>query len=312
MKTNISLYPRLDINRSSELFKLESPIFYYTDEDGNNYDLTKDGDETSAALKDPRGNWSADKYDLKLKWKVSCSDPSSLYGVNADYAVACHNAKIGLALQWYSKKSHQRGTVNLDVLRNIEKKVSFDCIFTFQKALLRGTIGMSLILYIKECGIPYDDEYHFANTPGLIIGELGEFEVYLDGNGSFFPIYEISQKGGPLWSVHYDMAEPESDDFSESISVNINKMHPCYPSVDRNNKEFNNQLFIEIISHALGLIIETVRTADPDFNCLENAQSGSVAEAILYFRDQLEWDLSSPINLSKSIMQHLENRVQVQ
>ena len=108
------------------------------------------------------------------------------------------------------------------------------------------------------------------------------------------------------WWVEYEMDDPASDVFSDSVSINLNKANDSYRFIDRSSPDFNLQLFLEIISNSLIAVIETVRSQDESFQCLSNPEEGSVAQALLYFRDVLEWDFTSPLTLSSSVRSFFE------
>ena len=200
MNNCISLFPILDLDQSRQVFEINSPRFFYTDEDdGKDYELSSAEENGSIAfVDDQRFLWKTESYNLKLRWSVKCKHPSSLYGIYAKNPIACAKAKVGIALQWFSKTSQQRNTVPFGVISNIEKAQTFECECTFEKATFRGAIGLSLILYIKEEGTPSSEELHFANIPGFIVGQLSEYEARVDGEGSEFPVFEIYDPKSPL------------------------------------------------------------------------------------------------------------------
>lgn len=74
----------------------------------------------------------------------------------------------------------------------------------FEVAQLRGEVVFSTILYIADAGTPDSDELHLANTKGYVLGKLEDYTIKLDGNGSIFPVFEVSEPGQPLWYVRCD------------------------------------------------------------------------------------------------------------
>ena len=306
MKNSISLFPILEEHRARDVFDVKTPHFYYT-ENGHDYELSKDAESGTYVLDDERGLWNADDCNIKIKWAVTCKRPISLYDVHSLNSVACGNAKIGIALQWYSKTSQQRGTIPFGTISNDSYIAeNFECSHDFEKSVMRGAIGFSLILYIQKAGKPTDEELHFANIPGYIVGSLSSCEAVLDGYGSDFPIFEVSNPGGPLWTVSCDINSPDSDTFGEHVAVYINKDHSSYQKLNKNGKEYDPQMSVEVMSQVLLLIIETLRADGYDFSNFDDAQSGSIASALSYFKEVLCWDFDSPLTVSKSINEHLE------
>ncbi len=308
MKNSISLYPRLHAGLASTMFTLSVPAFSYT-KDGEEHALNLETEMTPFGISDPKGYWCADDYDLILTWNITCGYTKILFDHSSTCSIACHDAKIGIALQWCSKDSKQRGSIPIGIIEARDNGKEFNFKHSFDKAMLRGDVDFSFVLYLKESGHPDENERHFANTPGTIIGEMEPFSLQLDGNGSFFSIYEASKPGEPLWSVEYDIDDPSTDSFSEMINITINNAHRNYQFLDRDNKKFDQQLFIEVMSNAMITIIETIRQQDENFDCLEDPTEGSVAQAVKYFRDVLGWNLSTPLTLNQSVRKYMEDKI---
>ena len=73
-------------------------------------------------------------------------------------------------------------------------------------------------------------------------------------------------------------------------------------------------MFLEVISSALMIIIDSVKSnASTDWDMIingEDYESGSIAQAINYFVNKLEWDISSPVRLSNSIRAFFDKNLQ--
>ena len=72
--------------------------------------------------------------------------------------------------------------------------------------------------------------------------------------------------------------------------------------------EFNDQLLKEIIASSIVVIITKIKEDGywDDTMYGNNIERGSVSEAINYFVNTLEWDVSDPENTSLSIRKFLE------
>ena len=312
MAKNISLFPTLSRKKASELFTLPIPSFRYM-RSGNLWPLVlNEPDASVTTLRDEKGYWTPDEYDLRLEWNFTYINAHKLYdSTDWEFACACHDAKIGIALSWFSSDSKRRYTEEIGVIENDMTLHSIKCVHCFDKAELRGEVGFAIILFIKEAGNPFDDESHFANQPGTIIGEVDTFSIKIDGNGSFFTVFEVNRPGSPLWDVEYSIDDPSSDSFSDCVSVCLNRAHKRFPLIKRDSGEFCQQLFNEIMSNAMVIIIEMVRAYEKDdnFDCLSEFEEGSVAHALSYFKDKLLWDFSTPITVSHSARLFVEKNM---
>ena len=173
-------------------------------------------------------------------------------------------------------------------------------------------MNFTTVMYIAEAGHPRDDEQHLANTNGYILGVLDNYAIKLDGSSSTFPVFEVSEPGQPLWYVKCDWLDPTADAFSESVSINLNTAHKNYAYIDRTQKQFDNQLLAEIMASAITLIIEKVRLEPGYWDQIvqgNDLEQGSVGQAIYYFQDTLEWDLSTPDSVSLCARKFFDQRM---
>lgn len=317
MSQTIPLFPTFNEDSKAEVFKLEEYVFTY-ERDDEIIELIQESDgtglRTEAALSDETGYWNPDEYPLCVNRKIRTIKAAHLFSTgepspDASYAIACHDATIGLALKWYSAESNQCGAIPIGTITNTTRNTDFTINCNFDKASIRGEIFFKIILYIYRSGKPNDYERHFANTPGTVLGEIDTFAVRIDGNGSFFPIYEIDKPGEPLWDVKCTWSDAASDSFSDCVSIFINKAHKNYKYLNREDtRNFNTQLFSEIMSSAICVIVETLRSEENGLSSLENAQEGSVAQAVSYFREKLDWNIKSSQLTSRSVRLFLEEK----
>ena len=321
MAKNISLFPILTKKKAQDIFTIPDPSLKYT-RGGKLWPLVlNEPDSSKTSISDENGYWDINNYDLLLNWNFTYKNACWLYDkYNWEYACACHDSKIGVALCWSSTDSRRRCTIPLGVLDNDNILHPISCSIHFDKAELRGDVTFSLCLFLKESGTPEEDELHFANIPGSLLGEISSFTICLDGNGSFFTICEVNRPGQPLWDVEYNIDDPSTDDFSDCVSICLNRAHKKYPLVKRDSGVFCQQLLTEIMANSMAIVIEMVRSYEKDdnFDCLSSFEEGSVAQALSYFKDKLLWDFTSPITVShsarlfieKNIKDYEDNRIQ--
>ena len=309
----ISLYPMYNGDTSDGVFVLKPYKLSFLDEDGNKHNLRLQADYVRSYLffvDDPDDVWIHENYGFLVDRKIHISDPSSLFGSGSN-AVACHDATLGLAFQWSSKSSSRKATKKIGSFTAKDRALELDISEKFEKCALRGEVNFSVILYIEKPGIPTDDESLFINQAGYVLGEIEGITLQLDGNGSMLPVFYEDVRGGALWRVSCNFSDPSYDSFSnpDVVSITINRSNPNFKFIDKKNEAYNPQMANEVMASAITMIIESLRVYD-NFASLDNPESGSVSDAVRYFRDVLSWDMSTPIAVNNSIREAFEKKKQ--
>lgn len=313
MAAGISLFPILTDELLGKLRFQASPYELFYTRDDQEYILRAEEIESSTTIHkviDDEGVWSPDDHNLCIRRRYAVRTYQCLFGTNG---IACKNAKLGIALMWMSSDSKQRGVIPIGEIENSQKDLELVLNHEFSKAQLRGSVEFSTVVYLKDVGTPLWDEEHLANQYGCLLGELdNKFVIKLDGAGSVFPMYEIHEPGQPLWYVKCDWDDPTFELFSECISININTAHKNYKYLDKTKRTFDEQLLKEIMASALIIIITKLKEQGNYWEATttgDDLQSGSVSEAISYFINTLEWDVSSPEAMSLSIRKFFDQRM---
>lgn len=322
MHNNILLYPSLTEELSKKIrFQKKKYEFFYENREGEEHELIDEPAEMSPSIciiKDEKGVWTQDDYNLGFRRSYCLRTYKCLFGPNG---IASVNTKLGLAIIWTSADSKQRGVIPICEFgvdaKTLERAgdntiIDADVEYTFQKAQLRGEVTLSTVVYVAKVGRINEGEEHLANHNGYILGELDSFIIKLDGTGSMFPVFEVMEKGQPLWYVKCDWIDPTIDSFSDYVSINLNKAHKNYKFIDQSQKTFNSQLLVEIIASAISIIVEKVRSESAYWEQILNNESlerGSVGQVIYYFAETLEWDLSSPETVSLCARKFFDQRM---
>lgn len=302
MANGILLYPSLSDDLISKIrFQKKKFNFFYTDKNDDEYELIDEPIEAMSSInviKDENGVWTQDDNNLCFRRKYCLRTVQCLFG---ESGIACTNAKIGIAIQWTSIDSKQRGVIPVGVFSAKDQIIDVEAEKYFGKAQLRGEVNFSTVLYIADEGTPTENEMHLANTAGYILGELDSYTIKLDGTSSTFPIYEVYEPDQPLWYIKCDWIDPTTDLMSDCVSINLNTAHKNYAYINRNEKVYDGQLLAEIMASAISLLIEKVRLETGAWEQImqgDSLEQGSVGQAIYYFMEALEWDLSSPESTS--------------
>ena len=313
MANDILLFPSLSDELGKKIrFQKSRFSFFYTDRNNEEHELKDEPLEALSSIyciKDEDGEWDQDQNNFGFRRRYLLRTFQCLFGENG---IACKNAVLGVAIIWTSSDSKQRGVIPVGTFTNNDQIMEAVAEKTFGPAQLRGQIEFSTVLYIAAAGKPDLTEMHLANTTGYVLGELENYTIKLDGRGSTFPVFEVYAPGQPLWYVKCDWIDPTQDLFSECISINLNTAHKNYRFIDRKQSVFNSQLLSEIMASAISVIVEKVRLQSAYWDQVMNNDSleeGSVGQAIYYFSDALEWDLSTPESVSLCARKYFDQRM---
>lgn len=310
----ISLYPIFDPGTSPGVVELHPYQLSYVDEDDKTCLLQLVPDEARKNLyfiDDPSNIWLHEDYGFQIERKISIINPSPLFGTGKN-AIAAEDATIGIAFQWASKTSMRKLTKKIGVFSCSDRNIGFAISEKFDKCIFNGEVCFTIFLYLATPGNPNGGKRPFANLPGYSLGVIDSTVVQIDGNGSLLPVYYEDVSGAALWHLNCNIEDPAIDSFSnpDIVSIIINRKNSNYKFIDKKSEFYNPQMANEVMASAISLIIESVRASDPGFSKLNNSEHGSVADALRYFRDELNWDLSTPITVNKSIRVAFESKNQ--
>ena len=314
MSNQFSLFPVLnDALMQSAGIQMGEAEFSYTD-DYEDFPLelkekNESGNTYSGRLRDQRCVWYPETHNLKIRKEIIIKNPEKLFGVDG---IVCHDAVIGVAIQWISSKTDHRGSVRCGSIRAADKEFSFTSSLKFDRDFVKGSVQLQTVLYLKKDGTPLADEKHLNNISGTILGVIESCELFIDGNGSIFPISTVYEPDKPLWWVYFDSAcDPMNDNFDEeNVELLLNSAHPNYNSLKIESSMKESLLLTEILASAMVIIIDSAKDnlgAEWD-SLLESKEftTGSIAEALYYFKNKLLWDLEEPASLSVSIHNYFD------
>lgn len=265
-----------------------------------------------AEVRDPRCEWYPEKHNLLLRRDVSLASASSLFGGKG---IVPESAVVGIAVRWISTKSEHRGIVPFGEIAIDTANITFHYEQTFERNIIKGSLILETILYLKSVGHINVEEQHLAQQTGTILGFLDTCEIFVDGNGSVFPVATVNDPSKPLWWVYYDEAcDPLQDPFDEEyVEIRLNRAHPAYESLRIDGSLKDSPLFLEVISSALLIIVNSVKESlGTDWDIVLSGRgydNGSIAEAIYYFIVKLKWDTSSTAKLSQSIHKFFDDNL---
>lgn len=315
MAIRLPSYPQLDESLLLLAKWSASPFrFYYEDSDHKPLalDVRLAEDDNRSYLEDITGQWDPGTCPLYAETSINLENPAALFG---KYGICCKDGVIGIGIQWYSRESRQRGSIEGMTVKCSDTSVSGKIALYFEPGQVRGDLSLEIVFYIKKAGKPNEDEKQLANTEGYLLGSPDNpaIQLRLDGSGSTFPIItEGSGKDGPLWRLYCNWDEPEYEQFDEAVTLILNRDHPAYPQVDRMSSKFNPYLLVQILAACMTQVIMTFKDNEDSWEKMltgEDLFEGSVAQAVNYYIVSLEWNTADIIGLSESIRLYLERKM---
>ena len=318
MSKTVKMFPVLNdaLKEEAGINVCEPEFSYMQDEEEVKLileDHEKEGNTYSALLRDPRCSWFPDDNKLIAGWKITISNPRCLFGKDG---IAPADATLGVAVRWSSSGTEQQNTIPFGEFTDRNKMLIFEGEFEYPEGFLKNCLQLEFIVYLKKSGKIKTSETHLGNISGTVLGIVAVYQVYIDGNGSLFPILIEEDKKQPLWRIVHASFDVMSDLFSEdNIAIYLNCAHPDYHLIDRDSSDYNISFFSEVLSNALTLmtevIIEQARAGGEWENILkgENYEEGSIAAAVSYFIRKLGWNPESILTLSESVHEYINRNL---
>lgn len=305
----INLFPILEESIVENSFGF-SPVNWSYIRNQQECQLIVDSNGVIRDLDPQHAYWNPEQYDINYSFRLILKDKASLFA-DGENAVACHDATIGVATSWFSKASFQRGTIEHGVIRKDMSSEEIVISGSIPKASFRDTVTIDIILYLKESGNPCEDETYFANKPGCILGTIWSHTLLLDGIGSAFPTaYVRAGSSSPLWTITCDWDDPMSDDLIDTVCLNINRDNKLfkYLNNEKDNEFFDFSLLMEVMSSALSVIMEKLRSDDYDLEDIDRyaPAEGSVGMFVKYMYDAHNCNFANPQATSESIHKMIE------
>ncbi len=245
-------------------------------------------------LVDDDYEWNPKEQSLFLTLKIKMNNVSSLFGKSG----SCYkDATLGVGLVWKPEKSRIKRCKKLFEIDSSNN--SIDCIVKdIELPNISSNVDFNIVIYISKPG-SVDGNPFFANEEGMILYSELLWTIIMEGNGSIFPVYEIEDEGGPIWSYYCDVIDITDEPFDrEHIEIRINTKHPSYSMVHPKSPTYSQAYVNEILSSALAVIILDLRSKQENnlIDLSEECERGSILEALKYFSDKLGFKINDNYN----------------
>lgn len=305
MNSNTKLYKIISNDELSKMkISLSRKYYYITDNDIVEIKeqlFENNSNDKMYQLVDEDYTWNPKVHNLYLDLCVNIKNCKCIFGENA----SCYeDAIIGIGLSWKPDKSKIKHCVKIGEFSALDTEKTF-----IKNSVLIENLSSNatfkIFFYVVKPGKNNGCNF-FGNERGIVIHESSEWTIIVNGTGSIFPIFEIEDDKGPLWSFMCDNIVDISEDYfdSEHIQIVINKKHPAYEFIHPKSETFNHMFLNDIMSSAISMIIMNLRSLQINGKIDLNAdfESGSILQALKYFSEKLDFKINDSYeNLCKSI-----------
>ena len=273
---------------------------------------TDSSNSKAAILQIEDGKWHPEENGIIIDCKCAISTPAFLFGPKG--LAAQNGGIIGVAIMWMAPDASVRG---VERIGSLTKRNSGPCEITgrikFPSKLLRGTLVLQTILYLKHKGSISEDETHLAQFSGTVLGILDETKVIIDGNGSIFPIHMVKNPIQPLWYVNCSWEDPTRDLFTDdNFCICFNTAYKDFDALRINEGIKGSPLLFEIICSALQILMTKVlndpSARDATLRGDSELRPGSISSVVNYLIHLHNWtyDPENPdvlaMDIRKSMM----------
>ena len=257
MKNKFETFPILNQDSLKEL----QPEFYIdkiSTRSNIKLELQKLDESKTYYIQPKVDSWDLTKESILMDGRIELSNTNILF--DGKNKIANKDTKIGIALNCYSTKSKFNfskpiGTYPIkynEVSSSNEYKFEFKN--EFSPNYINEKFSFEILLYIKEA--PSKSEL-YASEEGTILGSIGTYEFYVEGNGSAFPIKYIEDKNAPLWTMNFDHEALMEEFSSSNVCININRKHKDFKLLGVEKISSNNEvIWKEILSSFYTQIFE--------------------------------------------------------
>lgn len=304
MNNLLEAFPMLDDELKENLdFSIEATHVYYNFENNirNLSMIPINNDTYHCYLDDEYGVWNPLEHNLNITLHILLKNKNILF--DASHGIADSKSILGLAITWYCKKTNQIETKHLqDILLEDKNEIAIDYTLNFKEGELANQLSYKLIIYLKDVSL----NNSFLQNTGMILGDLEEYTITLEGDGSIFPIELFENNKEILWRASFNYTDIYEDEFNkDNICLYLNQIHKDYfnLNIDENGKL--SPLMKEVLSNFFFLFMKDLEEKGVNLNELSKADyseiENSIANVAKYWISYLNIDFSSSLNMAMSI-----------
>ncbi len=301
---DIALYKKINSNIVDSLIQSIDFNYSYQINGVNKTLLVEEFSDTEFTLSSEDGNWACDEFGMIINCEVKFNDIKNLFSING---VAYEDSLIGVSLNIYCAKSKYRKIVKLGTLSVEVENVILESHLTIDPKKVDSNINCKVVCYLER---PSSQNTTFLknNNKGIILGEIYNKQITLEGSSSIFPIVNIHAVGKPLWSFIFDFDDPETDIFIDCAKIVLNTASKDYKLIDAvSSNSYCDRVVIEIFKAAMAQFLLTLKEKDflPDIS--SNYSPGTISSFAHYLITKHNIKVDSTENIYKSLNDFFEN-----
>ncbi len=298
MKLTTKLYKCLS-QKDFENLKVRLKRNYYYLIDGekkiiNEQLFENDNSKGIYQLFDDDFEWNPKEQSLFLNLTLTADNLNSLFG---EQGFCSPGAVLGIGLVWKPERSKIKRCFKLAEITSEKNSLDVN-VENIELQNITSNVQFDLVIYVVKPSTSPINPF-FANEEGMVLYSGKSWTIVVEGNGSIFPVYEIEDANGPIWSYYCDFIDISEDSFDlDHVQIKINKKHPAYSLVHPKSPTYSQEYVNEILSSALTMIIIDIRSKQ-DNNVIdleEDGEEGSILTVIKYFNDTLKFKINGTYN----------------
>ena len=274
---NIPLYKYLDEKAIESFINVSYKYLYKHNDEEIELEISEKNGDT-ICLQSNDGMWDSIDKGLIVETTVTLKDINKLFENNIAFA----DSVLSLVLLVYSNESKMKKTFEILELKSTTNDGEICKTFSIPPQKITGVLTIQGIVLLKKASLICNDK-SINNTTGAILSKLNYVNVMLSGNGSLFPIFNVSKPNEPLWTFYMELNEPESDMFLDKVRVELNTSHKDFKFIDiTQNDTYCDRLVLEILHHCIFQFLCTLKNEGLLNQIDDDFLDGSIMQAAKY------------------------------
>lgn len=274
---NIPLYKYLDEKAITSFIKISYRYLYKHNDEEIELEITEKNGDT-ICLQSNDGMWDSIDKGLVIETTVSLKDIHKLFNEN----IAYNDSILSLVLLVYSNESKMKKTFEILELTSATNDEQVCKTFSIPSHKITGVLTIQGIVILKRASLNANKNF-INNTSGAILSKLEYTNIMLSGNGSLFPIFNVSKPNEPLWSFYMEINDPEYDMFLDKVRVELNTSHKDYKFIDvTQNDTYCDRLVLEILHNCIFQFLCTLKCEGLLKQIDDDFLDGSIMQAAKY------------------------------
>lgn len=308
MSNQIELYKKVTVEMLEEAkMRIDFPVISYQTDTGDEFNYKHENEERVILMNEVDAMWTPTHQNLRISQSIYLDNPKILFG---NTGVTALGNTIGFSAHIYSQSSGFQKTVSFGSLESSDNNKVITFQHEFAPGTLRGIVEIDFFMYVKDLKVK---QLFQAPMIGMKLNacSLGDITLFIDGDGSVFPISEFEDPKGPLWLLEKNWIEPQIDTFDiTNVNLILNTAHPLFNQLKEGKTKVYKRFMGEIITQSMAMIIhEVLFVENIDEEQFKDAEPNSIIAAVDYWIKTFEIETSSMFAVSNSLRKYWEDKL---